>query len=76
MKFSELPTIKDFLLKKSIIQNFISYVVFSFFAPPLTQFVLLITFYTPYKHEKATGFLMFSGVIERDHGLSKETSKG
>ena len=33
----------------------------------LTHFVPLVSFYTPSKHQKTTGFLMFRGGIERDH---------
>ena len=32
----------------------------------LTHFMLLVSFYTPRKHQKTTGFLIFSGSIERD----------
>ena len=32
----------------------------------LTNFMLLLFFYTPWKHKKPRGFLMFSGGIERD----------
>ena len=28
--------------------------------------MVVISFYTPYEHEKASGFLMFSSGIERD----------
>ena len=33
---------------------------------PVTHFMPLISFYTPWKHQKTSGFLMFSGDIERD----------
>ena len=32
----------------------------------LTHFMPLISFDTPRKHQKTRGFLLFSGVIERD----------
>ena len=32
----------------------------------LFQFILLVSFYTPKKHQKASGFLMFLGGLERD----------
>ena len=32
----------------------------------LTHFMPLISFYTPWKHQKTYGCLMFSGDIERD----------
>ena len=32
----------------------------------LTHFMPLISFYTPWKHQKTSDFLMFSGGIERD----------
>ena len=32
----------------------------------LTHFMPLISFDTPLKHQKTSGFLMFSGVIKRD----------
>ena len=32
----------------------------------LTHFMPLVSFYTPWKYQKAIGFLMFSGCIERD----------
>ena len=32
----------------------------------LTYFMPLVSFYTPWKHQKTSGFLMFSGGIERD----------
>ena len=31
----------------------------------LTHFMSLVFFYTPWKHQKASGFLMFPGGIER-----------
>ena len=31
----------------------------------LTQYMPLVSFYTPWKHQKTKGFLMFPGVIER-----------
>ena len=31
--------------------------------------MLLISFYTPWKHQKTEGFLMFSGGIETDRGM-------
>ena len=34
----------------------------------LTHFMPLISFYTPWKHQKNKGFQMFSGGIERDRG--------
>ena len=34
--------------------------------PGLTHFKPLIFFYTPWKHHKISGFLMFSGGVERD----------
>ena len=34
-----------------------------------TQFMPLISFDTPWKHKKASGFLMFSGRIKRDIGM-------
>ena len=36
------------------------------FSSVLTRFMPLISFYTPRKHQKTRGFLMFSGGIERD----------
>ena len=33
----------------------------------LTHFMPLVSFYNPWKHPKTSGFLMISGVIERDH---------
>ena len=40
----------------------------SFQAPKryLTNFMLLVSFDTPWKHQKTRGFMMFSGGIERD----------
>ena len=32
----------------------------------LTHFIPLVSFYTPWKHRKAFGFVVFSGGIERD----------
>ena len=32
----------------------------------LTHFMPLVSFYTAWKHQKTSGFLMFSGGIERD----------
>ena len=32
----------------------------------LTDFMPMVSFYTPWKHQKTSGFLMFSGAIERD----------
>ena len=32
----------------------------------LTHFMPQVSFYTPWKHQKTKGFLMFPGVIERD----------
>ena len=32
----------------------------------ITYFMLLVSFYTPWKHQKTTGFLMFLGGIERN----------
>ena len=32
----------------------------------LTHFMQLVSFYTPWKHEETSGFLIFSGGIERD----------
>ena len=32
----------------------------------LTQFTVVLSFYTPWKHQKISGFLMFSGGIEND----------
>ena len=32
----------------------------------LTHFMPLVSFYTPWEHQKASGFWMFSGVTERD----------
>ena len=32
----------------------------------LTHFMPVISFYTPWKHQKTSGFLMFLGGIERD----------
>ena len=31
-----------------------------------TYFIPLVSFYTPLKHEKTSGFLMFSGGVERN----------
>lgn len=36
--------------------------------PPSIHFMLLVSFYTPGKHQKTKGLLMFPGGIERDHG--------
>ena len=33
----------------------------------LTHFMPLVSFYTPWEYQKTRGFLIFSGVIERDH---------
>ena len=33
---------------------------------PLDHSMSLASFYTPWKHQKTSGFLMFSGGIERD----------
>ena len=33
---------------------------------PLTHFKPLVSFYTPWKHQKTFGFIMFSGGIETD----------
>ena len=38
---------------------------------PLTHFMSLISFDTPWKHQKTSGFLMFSGGIKRDQGHEK-----
>ena len=35
----------------------------------LSHFMTLVSFYTPWKHQKTFGFLMFSEGIERDHGM-------
>ena len=35
----------------------------------LTHFMRLVSFYTPWKHQKTKGFLMFSGGLERDRGM-------
>ena len=32
----------------------------------VTHFIPLVSFYTPWKHQKTRGFLMFSGGLERD----------
>ena len=32
----------------------------------LTYFMQLVSFYTPWKHQKTRGFLMFAGGVERD----------
>ena len=32
----------------------------------LTYFIPLVSFYTPWKHQKTSGFLIFSGDIERE----------
>ena len=39
----------------------------------LTHFMPQVSFYTPWKHQKTKGFLMFPGVIERDqwHEMSE-----
>ena len=36
-----------------------------------THFTLLVCIYTPWKHQKTSGFLMFSGGIERDQWYEK-----
>ena len=35
----------------------------------LTNFMSLVSFYTPWKHQKTEGFLMFSGGIEETSGI-------
>ena len=35
----------------------------------LTHFMSLVCFYTPWKRQKTSGFLMFSGGIERDSSM-------
>ena len=42
------------------------FLVFSLLAQS-TNSLSLISFYTPWKHQKTSGFLMFSGGIERDY---------
>ena len=37
-----------------------------FFFQNLTHFMPLVFLYTPRKHQKTSGFLIFSGGIERD----------
>ena len=37
-----------------------------FFSQNLTHFMPLVFLYTPWKHQKTSAFLMFSGGIERD----------
>ena len=32
----------------------------------LTYFIPLVSFYTPWKHQKTSGFLIFSGDTERE----------
>ena len=41
-------------------------------APILTHFMWLVSFCTPWKHQKIKGFLMFSGGIERASGMKWE----
>ena len=36
---------------------------------PLTNFMPLVSFYTPWKHKKSFDFLLFSGGIETDQWL-------
>ena len=40
---------------------------FKLAAYPVTHFIPLIFFYTPWKRWKTSGYLMFSGSIERDY---------
>ena len=41
----------------------------SYFGQILTHFRPMFHFYTPWKHQKTGGFLMFSGDIEMEHWL-------
>ena len=41
----------------------------SYFGQILTHFRPMFHFYTPWKHQKTGGFLMFSGGIEMEHWL-------
>ena len=50
-----------------LLENFRDRVLISFLI--LTHFQPLFYFYTPWKHQKTGGFLMFSGGIEVEHWL-------
>ena len=40
-----------------------------------TDFVLLVTFYTSWKHQETSGFLMFQGVYKESRGTKCDKSE-